>query len=160
LNLRPSGYEPDELPGCSTPRQVGKVSKRGGVLQVTLPPVKPFSSGISAPRECARAAVRAEAACDPAPAGERETMPGRQAGVARDEAARESRARGSAVAESSCGIASPTRPDPTRTRRARAEAPALGRGRDVLDGKNSVIARSSADAFATIFHPPFDGGCR
>jgi hypothetical protein len=21
LNLRPSGYEPDELPGCSTPRQ-------------------------------------------------------------------------------------------------------------------------------------------
>ena len=22
LNLRPSGYEPDELPGCSTPRQV------------------------------------------------------------------------------------------------------------------------------------------
>src|ERR1039458_508762 len=23
LNLRPSGYEPDELPGCSTPRQEG-----------------------------------------------------------------------------------------------------------------------------------------
>ena len=22
MNLRPSGYEPDELPGCSTPRQV------------------------------------------------------------------------------------------------------------------------------------------
>src|SRR3546814_4556526 len=22
LNLRPSGYEPDELPGCSTPREV------------------------------------------------------------------------------------------------------------------------------------------
>jgi hypothetical protein len=22
LNLRPSGYEPDELPGCSTPRYV------------------------------------------------------------------------------------------------------------------------------------------
>ena len=21
LNLRPSGYEPDELPGCSTPRR-------------------------------------------------------------------------------------------------------------------------------------------
>ena len=21
MNLRPSGYEPDELPGCSTPRQ-------------------------------------------------------------------------------------------------------------------------------------------
>src|SRR6202142_1538398 len=26
LNRRPSGYEPDELPGCSTPRQ-----KRGGI---------------------------------------------------------------------------------------------------------------------------------
>ena len=24
LNLRPSGYEPDELPGCSTPRQEKK----------------------------------------------------------------------------------------------------------------------------------------
>ena len=23
LNLRPSGYEPDELPGCSTPRYGG-----------------------------------------------------------------------------------------------------------------------------------------
>ena len=23
LNLRPSGYEPDELPGCSTARQLG-----------------------------------------------------------------------------------------------------------------------------------------
>jgi hypothetical protein len=22
LNLRPSGYEPDELPGCSTPRHL------------------------------------------------------------------------------------------------------------------------------------------
>ena len=27
LNLRPSGYEPDELPGCSTPRQ-----NRGGII--------------------------------------------------------------------------------------------------------------------------------
>ena len=23
MNLRPSGYEPDELPGCSTPREGG-----------------------------------------------------------------------------------------------------------------------------------------
>ena len=23
MNLRPSGYEPDELPGCSTPRLLG-----------------------------------------------------------------------------------------------------------------------------------------
>src|SRR3979411_2424832 len=30
LNLRPSGYEPDELPGCSTPRQfVGVVQQPG-----------------------------------------------------------------------------------------------------------------------------------
>ena len=25
LNLRPSGYEPDELPGCSTPRRCGRL---------------------------------------------------------------------------------------------------------------------------------------
>src|SRR3954466_1696431 len=29
LNLRPSGYEPDELPGCSTPRQ-GVVDRHVG----------------------------------------------------------------------------------------------------------------------------------
>ena len=31
LNLRPSGYEPDELPGCSTPREgdVGVLSAGG-----------------------------------------------------------------------------------------------------------------------------------
>src|SRR6059058_2781027 len=28
LNLRPSGYEPDELPGCSTPRQDNKAAAR------------------------------------------------------------------------------------------------------------------------------------
>jgi hypothetical protein len=28
LNLRPSGYEPDELPGCSTPRLEGIISLR------------------------------------------------------------------------------------------------------------------------------------
>jgi hypothetical protein len=26
LNLRPSGYEPDELPGCSTPRSCNKLN--------------------------------------------------------------------------------------------------------------------------------------
>ena len=30
LNLRPSGYEPDELPGCSTPRGFGGVCEGGG----------------------------------------------------------------------------------------------------------------------------------
>jgi hypothetical protein len=34
LNLRPSGYEPDELPGCSTPRQWSEVS-RGGRCALT-----------------------------------------------------------------------------------------------------------------------------
>jgi hypothetical protein len=29
LNLRPSGYEPDELPGCSTPRQNAKREEHG-----------------------------------------------------------------------------------------------------------------------------------
>ena len=29
LNLRPSGYEPDELPGCSIPRQGGVRRKKG-----------------------------------------------------------------------------------------------------------------------------------
>jgi hypothetical protein len=29
LNLRPSGYEPDELPGCSTPRRCGGVCGSG-----------------------------------------------------------------------------------------------------------------------------------
>jgi hypothetical protein len=32
LNLRPSGYEPDELPGCSIPRQVLDKS----VLQLSI----------------------------------------------------------------------------------------------------------------------------
>src|SRR5512134_760407 len=32
LNLRPSGYEPDELPDCSTPRKVGdQRTEREGV---------------------------------------------------------------------------------------------------------------------------------
>jgi hypothetical protein len=31
LNLRPSGYEPDELPGCSTPRQ-HQLSRSTGTL--------------------------------------------------------------------------------------------------------------------------------
>ena len=30
LNLRPSGYEPDELPGCSTPRRERPARGRGG----------------------------------------------------------------------------------------------------------------------------------
>ena len=35
LNQRPSGYEPDELPGCSTPRQL--CSKRLGQAGLWLP---------------------------------------------------------------------------------------------------------------------------
>ena len=31
LNLRPSGYEPDELPGCSTPRQFAVGSRQSAV---------------------------------------------------------------------------------------------------------------------------------
>ena len=36
LNLRPSGYEPDELPGCSTPRQDGKNGEASQPENVTL----------------------------------------------------------------------------------------------------------------------------
>ena len=38
LNLRPSGYEPDELPGCSTPRQEKKnpAAKHPGKLSAKL----------------------------------------------------------------------------------------------------------------------------
>jgi integrase len=37
LNLRPSGYEPDELPGCSTARQVGRnIVARPGMSSVLL----------------------------------------------------------------------------------------------------------------------------
>src|SRR5437868_13939547 len=34
LNLRPSGYEPDELPDCSTPRQSGRVVYDGATACV------------------------------------------------------------------------------------------------------------------------------
>ena len=34
LNLRPSGYEPDELPGCSTPRYQ---RKSGGFVATNKP---------------------------------------------------------------------------------------------------------------------------
>ena len=39
LNLRPSGYEPDELPGCSTPRQTpckarGKTGQKAMAVKV------------------------------------------------------------------------------------------------------------------------------
>jgi hypothetical protein len=40
LNLRPSGYEPDELPGCSTPHQV----VRRVVLAPSAWPVKRSAS--------------------------------------------------------------------------------------------------------------------
>src|SRR4030043_1575870 len=35
LNLRPSGYEPDELPDCSTPQQSGGVYR--GHLRISRP---------------------------------------------------------------------------------------------------------------------------
>jgi hypothetical protein len=49
LNLRPSGYEPDELPDCSTPRWVGgivegvRVSEVGG--QKPVPDLDPGPDG-------------------------------------------------------------------------------------------------------------------
>jgi hypothetical protein len=32
LNLRPSGYEPDELPGCSTPHQGAGLPQVDGLM--------------------------------------------------------------------------------------------------------------------------------
>src|SRR5579883_1883636 len=42
LNLRPSGYEPDELPGCSTPRQNGDFRTRGAHAR-SRPSERPLS---------------------------------------------------------------------------------------------------------------------
>ena len=47
MNLRPSGYEPDELPGCSTPRQGLIVREiRGFALRVGLR-LRPDVRGVS-----------------------------------------------------------------------------------------------------------------
>ena len=35
LNLRPSGYEPDELPNCSTPRRTVKLEYAGNTAMTT-----------------------------------------------------------------------------------------------------------------------------
>ena len=43
LNLRPSGYEPDELPGCSTPRQH---QRRISAPEKTKPPRACAPSGL------------------------------------------------------------------------------------------------------------------
>ena len=49
MNLRPSGYEPDELPGCSTPRygagnrdRTGTRFKSHGILSPGRLPISPF----------------------------------------------------------------------------------------------------------------------
>jgi hypothetical protein len=36
LNLRPSGYEPDELPGCSTPRYIVALRLEGALVLMSL----------------------------------------------------------------------------------------------------------------------------
>jgi hypothetical protein len=46
LNLRPSGYEPDELPGCSTPRQQLAISRAANRFALTRENV--ISRGFSA----------------------------------------------------------------------------------------------------------------
>jgi hypothetical protein len=39
LNLRPSGYEPDELPGCSTPRYTGDYNAKGRAMRPFFRPL-------------------------------------------------------------------------------------------------------------------------
>ena len=58
LNLRPSGYEPDELPGCSTPRRCavlvatwgGAVKAQGVVLRPTSAPIQRRGDRLLSPR--------------------------------------------------------------------------------------------------------------
>ena len=52
LNLRPSGYEPDELPGCSTPRQEKKnpdETVRGPICKVSDSPLTIMLHGAGRP---------------------------------------------------------------------------------------------------------------
>ena len=51
LNLRPSGYEPDELPDCSTPRQV---SCQNLSRQVLLAPRGTIIANFGLPRQLNR----------------------------------------------------------------------------------------------------------
>ena len=48
MNLRPSGYEPDELPDCSTPHQEGRAFYK----RAAGPAIEPEPAGAS--RACAR----------------------------------------------------------------------------------------------------------
>ena len=52
MNLRPSGYEPDELPGCSTPRRSedGRQGRHGGVPGRFAPVRRLFGRGRSGGR--------------------------------------------------------------------------------------------------------------
>ena len=36
LNFRPSGYEPDELPDCSTPRHIHSIHLKGVFFSISL----------------------------------------------------------------------------------------------------------------------------
>ena len=51
LNQRPSGYEPDELPGCSTPRDNYGEMMRGSKLKADLKAGKPNGESQFACRE-------------------------------------------------------------------------------------------------------------
>ena len=45
MNLRPSGYEPDELPGCSTARHVREnVANRPGLIDWPATKVNPIEA--------------------------------------------------------------------------------------------------------------------
>ena len=57
MNLRPSGYEPDELPGCSTPRY----TMQGG-MYLTLAIVDRVAEPNVTSEGCCRNAIRLTAA--------------------------------------------------------------------------------------------------
>ena len=100
MNLRPSGYEPDELPDCSTPRRVGHLTPPGEKHNGTRalcsqphaepprPQEKPRAAprrrptGVPASEECPRASRSRRLFSRRAPGGQRVTasLSGNQAG--------------------------------------------------------------------------------
>ena len=55
MNLRPSGYEPDELPDCSTPHQGRAFYKR--LLRAAIPQAAPQVRPVAAHRTSGHAAA-------------------------------------------------------------------------------------------------------
>src|SRR5579863_8708615 len=60
LNLRPSGYEPDELPGCSTPRRWNAEDGRRRTVELAVSVVRRPSAAVAMEEEALRLRRRGE----------------------------------------------------------------------------------------------------